>query len=193
MMKVKICGLMTPSDVAAVNTTSADFAGFVFAPGRHQITAATAQDLRQQLHPEIQTVGVFVHESINDILAIYRTGAIQIAQLHGGVDNEKVQALQAAGMQVIQVFVQQAIAADSPADYVMVDSGQGSGQTIDWSPLPTVHQPTILAGGLTPANVATAIQITRPAVVDVSSGVETDHHKDIQKIQAFVTNAKGAV
>ncbi|MEE6716611.1 phosphoribosylanthranilate isomerase [Schleiferilactobacillus harbinensis] len=191
MTKVKICGLMTPADVAAVNTTAADFAGFVFAPGRHQLSASTAQALRRLLDPRIQSVGVFVHETVAEILAIYRTGAISIAQLHGPADAAMIRTLQSAGLQVIQVFINQPLDPASPADYVMVDSGQGSGKTLTWTALPATAQPTILAGGLQPANVAAAITLARPDIVDVSTGVETDGHKDRQKIQAFVRTAKG--
>ena len=73
----------------------------------------------------------------------------------------------------------------------MIDSGQGSGQTLTWTALPATAQPTILAGGLQPTNVAAAIALTHPDIVDVSTGVETNGHKDGQKIQAFVHTAKG--
>lgn len=82
MVKVKICGLMHPEDILAINAAQADFAGFVFAPGRHHVTLEQAVALRKLLHPDIQPVGVFVHESVADILAIYQAGAIEIAQLH---------------------------------------------------------------------------------------------------------------
>jgi phosphoribosylanthranilate isomerase len=79
MVKVKICGLMRPQDIEAVNTAGADFAGFVFAPSRHQVTLATALALRARLNPAIPAVGVFVDESVDDILAAYQAGAIDIA------------------------------------------------------------------------------------------------------------------
>ncbi|GAF40488.1 phosphoribosylanthranilate isomerase [Agrilactobacillus composti DSM 18527 = JCM 14202] len=191
MVKVKICGLMTNLDVLAVNETAADLAGFVFAPSRHQIQLAQALSLKAQLNPNIQTVGVFVHEDFATIKALYDAGAIDIAQLHGATDPVLVQRLQAVGLRVIQVFQNKAIDATSPADYLMVDSGQGSGQTLAWKPLPQLEKPVILAGGLTATNVAEAIVITQPDIVDVSSGVESAGHKDPQKISAFVENAKG--
>ncbi|GHP13379.1 N-(5'-phosphoribosyl)anthranilate isomerase [Lentilactobacillus fungorum] len=190
MVKVKICGLMRPQDIEAVNTAGADFAGFVFAPSRHQVTLATALALRAHLSPAIPAVGVFVDESVDDILAAYQAGAIDIAQLHGKSTPKEIAKLQAAGLKVIQVFERQAIDPTSRADYVMVDSGKGSGQVLDWQPMPHFSQPLILAGGLTPANVGQASRIVNPDIVDVSSGVETHQMKDPIKINAFIKNAR---
>ncbi|GEP23256.1 phosphoribosylanthranilate isomerase [Lentilactobacillus diolivorans] len=193
MPKVKICGLMRTEDILAVNAAEADFAGFVFAPSRHQIALKTALALRKQLAPNIQTVGVFVNESIDDILAIYQAGAIDIAQLHGKSTPDEIKQLQQAGLKVIQVFERQLIDLDSPADYLMVDSGKGSGQILNWQAIPSITRPLILAGGLTPENVNQAVQLVRPDVVDVSSGVETNAVKDPKKITEFIKNAKEAI
>ncbi|KMO64193.1 phosphoribosylanthranilate isomerase [Lacticaseibacillus rhamnosus] len=190
MVKVKICGLMHPEDILAINAAQADFAGFVFAPGRHHVTLEQALALRKLLHPDIQPVGVFVHESVNDILAIYQAGAIEIAQLHRTSTPAEIKQLQHAGLQVIQVFERQAIDLTSPADYLMVDSGKGSGQLLNLVAIPHITRPLILAGGLTPENVARAIQVVHPTIVDVSSGVETAGHKDAHKIHQFTQNAK---
>ncbi|WP_270766793.1 phosphoribosylanthranilate isomerase [Lacticaseibacillus rhamnosus] len=190
MVKVKICGLMHSEDILAINAAQADFAGFVFAPGRHQVTLEQAVALRKLLHPDIQPVGVFVHESVADILAIYQAGAIEIAQLHRTSTPTEIKQLQHAGLQVIQVFERQAIDLNSPADYLMVDSGKGSGQLLNLVAIPHIMRPLILAGGLTPENVARAIQIVHPTIVDVSSGVETAGHKDAHKIYQFTQNAK---
>lgn len=193
MPKVKICGLMRTEDILAVNVAEADFAGFVFAPSRHQIALKTALALRKQLAPNIQTVGVFVNESIDDILAIYQAGAIDIAQLHGKSTPDEIKQLQQAGLKVIQVFERQLIDLDSPADYLMVDSGKGSGQILNWQAIPSITRPLILAGGLTPENVNQAVQLVKPDVVDVSSGVETNAVKDPKKITEFIKNAKEAI
>ena len=98
MVLVKICSLMHSEDILAVNTAGADFAGFVFAPGRHQIS----------LHPKIKTVGVFVNEPVAEILAIYQAGAIDVAQLHGKSTPTEITQFQQAGLKVIQVFERQA-------------------------------------------------------------------------------------
>lgn len=190
MVMVKICGLMRPEDILAVNAAGADFAGFVFAAGRHQVTLDQALSLRKLLNAAITAVGVFVDEPINAILAAHQAGAIDVAQLHGHSTPTEINQLQRAGLQVIQVFERQNIDLTSPADYLMVDSGKGSGQLLDLSAIPHIDRPLILAGGLTPQNVSQASQIVHPTIVDVSSGVETAGHKDAGKIRQFTQNAK---
>lgn len=193
MVKVKICGLMREDDVAAVNAAEADYAGFVFAPSRHQVSLKTALKLKSLVDSSIKTVGVFVNESPDDILAIYQAGAIDIAQLHGKSTSEEIQKLQTAGLEVIQVFERQSIDLTSKADFLMVDSGKGSGQLLNLKQIPHIDRPLILAGGLSPENVSRAVQIVQPAIVDVSSGVETNGVKDADKISRFIKNAKEEV
>ncbi|MES5861227.1 phosphoribosylanthranilate isomerase [Lacticaseibacillus paracasei] len=190
MVLVKICGLMHSEDILAVNTAGADFAGFVFAPGRHQISLEQALSLKQLLHPKIKTVGVFVNEPVAEILAIYQAGAIDVAQLHGKITPTEITQLQQAGLKVIHVFERQAIDLTSMADYLMVDSGKGSGQLLNLKAIPHISRPLILAGGLTPLNVRQAVQLVQPTMVDVSSGVETNGHKDADKITQFIQQAK---
>ena len=73
-----------------------------------------------------------------------------------------------------------------PADYLLLDSGQGTGETFDWSLLKGMNRPFFLAGGLNPDNVIRAISDVHPYGVDVSSGVETDGRKDYDKMKAFI-------
>ncbi|MCT3400693.1 phosphoribosylanthranilate isomerase [Lentilactobacillus hilgardii] len=193
MVQVKICGLMKPDDILAVNAAEADFAGFVFAPSRHQVSLARALTLKKLLNPKIKTVGVFVNESMDKILAIYKAGVIDIAQLHGKSTPGDITRLQRAGLKVIQVFERQSIDLASTADYLMVDSGKGSGQLLDLKAIPHINRPLILAGGLTPQNVRQDVQLVQPDIVDVSSGVESDGHKDADKIIQFIKNAKEEV
>ena len=181
---------MTPDDITAVNVAHPDFIGFVFAPGRHQIAPQTARHLKSLLQSSIKTVGVFVGESITDILEIYKTGSIDIAQLHRPSTSTEIEQLQRAGLKVIQVFEQRPIDSQSPADYLMADSGKGSGRLLSLNDVPHPKRPFILAGGLNPNNVQQAIQTVQPTIVDVSSGVETNQKKDVQKIIQFVKHAK---
>lgn len=190
MVKVKICGLMKPDNIQAVNEAQADFAGFVFAPSRHYVSLETALSLQTELNPEIQKVGVFVKESVAEIIAIHQAGAIDIAQLHGKSTPEEIAELQDAGLKVIQVFERQSINDQSSADYLMVDSGKGSGQTLNWESIPHTNRTMILAGGLNPSNVRHAVDVVNPDIVDVSTGVETNGQKDPAKIMNFIKNAK---
>lgn len=191
MTQIKICGLMTLQDIQAVNHLAVDYGGFVFAPGRHQLDLTTALYLRKQLAPRIKSVGVFVHEPYTVIHQIYAAGAIQIVQLHGAYNASLIQKLRRAHIPVIQVFQNQIPKETTLANYLMVDSGQGSGRPWSWHALPKLNKPLILAGGLTTANVQTAIRIVQPDIVDASSGLETAGHKDPDKIKRFVQKVKG--
>ncbi|GAY72533.1 phosphoribosylanthranilate isomerase [Lentilactobacillus kosonis] len=192
MTKIKICGLMSPSDIQAVNKAKPDYAGFVFAPGRHQITVQQAIKLRKILDPAIKSVGVFVNESSENIIKLFKTHAISIAQLHGYGDQLMISKLQTADLKVIRVFVNEPIDQTTTADFAMVDAGNGSGKLLDLTTI-TPNQPIFLAGGLTPENVSSAINLTKPFAVDVSSGVETNGHKDPEKITNFIAQVKGAI
>ena len=77
-------------------------------------------------------------------------------------------------------------AMESPSDRILLDSGTGSGEKLDWSLLTNLERPFLLAGGLTPENVTAALRQVHPAGVDVSSGIETDGWKDAEKMARFV-------
>ncbi|QEA53158.1 phosphoribosylanthranilate isomerase [Loigolactobacillus coryniformis] len=186
MTLVKICGLMRLSDAPAVNQARPDFAGFIFVPGkRRQISLVQAAQLRHALQPQIKTVGVFVDAPLAEMLIPLQQGIISVIQLHGHESESTVQALQAAGAQVIQVQRQ---ATPTQADFVLYDAAQpGSGKTFDWQQLPQQPpRPFFLAGGLNLTNVKKALTQVQPAGVDISSGVETAGLKDPAKIAAFV-------
>lgn len=185
MTQIKLCGLFRPEDVAAANAAAPEFAGFVFANSRRQISLEQAQNFRKKLKPTIITVGVFVDAPLTEMLAAVNSGAISYVQLHGHEDEATVARLQQAGAKVIQVFnLTQITYQPTQADAVMFDAGKGAGQTFDWQQVPTqVPQPIFLAGGITVANVTAAIKAVHPAVIDVSSGIETAGLKDPQKMR----------
>lgn len=194
MSKIKICGLRTPEDISYVNQVSPDYAGFIFVPGRTRyITPQTARELRRQLHPHILSVGVFLDARIEEVLALARQELFTVIQLHGNEPDSYIKALKkSCPFPVIKAFsirsakdVDTALA--SKADYLLFDNGKGgTGQRFDWSLLGQIERPFFLAGGMNPCNVADAITRLHPYAVDVSSGVESDGHKDLQKMQAFV-------
>ncbi|UQS86006.1 phosphoribosylanthranilate isomerase (plasmid) [Nicoliella spurrieriana] len=191
MTKIKICGLTNPTEIEIINQVHPDLAGFVFAGGRHQVTSKQAQQLRIQLDSQIKAVGVFVDTPIDEIIQLANDGVIQVAQLHGDQTEDDVQALQNAGIPVIRVFKpsRQSVTTTN-ADYVMVDSGNGSGQPLDWQSLQIqVKQPIILAGGLNPNNAQRAIDTVAPDYLDVSSGVEAAGKKSYELVNKMVTIA----
>ena len=142
--------------------------------------------------PDIKAVGVFVNEELSIVADLLNKGVIDVAQLHGSESEEYVAELKkATGKPVIRAFkvataedVESAV--KSAADYILLDAGAGDGVTFDWSIVKDVKRPFFLAGGLNPGNVADAVAAVHPYAVDVSSGIETDGFKDIDKMTAFV-------
>lgn len=193
MTKIKLCGLSRPEDVAAANALEPDFVGFVFAPkSRRYVTAEQARALRKQLFSSIWAVGVFVDEEPETVAALLEEGVIDLAQLHGREDEDYLARLRALTRNpIIQAFQVKTTkdlerAETSSANYILLDSGAGTGTTFDWTLLKNLRRPYLLAGGLGPDNVAQAVRILRPWGVDVSSGIETGGVKDFDKMVAFV-------
>ncbi len=198
-VRIKICGLRTPADVRAVNAVLPDYAGFIFVPGRKRyITPETAEELRQQLDPRIRPVGVFVNAGTETILQVLQHCPIDMVQLHGEETEEEIRALRAAYRSFGrgELFIVQAFrveteadirrAEESGADEILLDHGAGgTGECFDWRILKDCRRRFFLAGGLTPENVADAIEAARPYGVDASSSLETDGHKDAGKIKKF--------
>jgi len=197
MVKVKICGLSRPDDIDAVNEEKPDYIGFVFAESRRKVSAQQALKLRKKLSPNIIPVGVFVDETIENILSLTQDGIIDAIQLHGSEDEEYIGKLKGlTGKPVIKtIAVQkegdvQRIAANA-ADYLLLDNvSGGSGKTFDWNLIGKTSKPFFLAGGLDVKNITEAIAKTAPFAVDVSSGVETDGFKDYSKIKEFIRRAR---
>lgn len=197
MVKVKICGLQSEDDVSYVNELKPDYVGFVFMKGRRRyISPENAAHLRALLDPEIQSVGVFVNEPLENAAALLQSGTIQAAQLHGQEDEGYARELKRLCQKpIIKAFIVRS-AADIgqalayPCDYLLLDNGLGTGEAFDWSLVQNIDRPFFLAGGLTPENVRDAIRRTHPYGVDTSSGVESCCRKDYHKIKAFIDAAR---
>ncbi|MCH4009034.1 phosphoribosylanthranilate isomerase [Companilactobacillus sp.] len=187
MTKIKVCGLMTTEDIQAVNNAKPDLAGFIFAGGRHHISLDQALELRRQLDPAIDSVGVFVNAPIAEMIQAYDSGAVSIIQLHGQEDETMVAKLQAHGITVINVFKPTNIQPNTIADSIMLDSGSGNGKPVQWENFKLeTTKPLIIAGALNIDNVSEAIHVIHPTLVDLSRGVETNGQKDPQKISEIV-------
>lgn len=199
MTKIKICGLYRPEDIQFVNEARPDFAGFVidFPKSHRSVTPRRAHELRQRLSRDIAPVGVFVDSSVDQVADLFFSGVIRIAQLHGGEDEDYIASLRRAapGLTVWKAFKIRtkaglAAAARSDADMVLLDNGQGTGESFDWSLLRDFDRDYVLAGGLTPETIPAAVRTLHPWALDVSSGVETDKRKDYTKIKAAVEAAR---
>ena len=197
-IKIKICGLKRPEDILAVNEAEPDFAGFVFAKSRRQVTHDQAKALKKLLSPSILAVGVFVNAPLEEILQISQSGAIDCIQLHGDETAHMVRAVKAAsGLPVIKAVrvanrEDFGYCASFPSDYLLLDTFSkdgygGSGKQFDWSLIPRDIPPFFLAGGLTadPPVLKNAIG-TGACCLDVSSAVETNGEKDAKKIKDFI-------
>lgn len=188
-MKIKICGLTRPEDIACVNRLLPDYIGFVCWPGsRRFVSEEQAARLKAALSSEIRAVGVFVDAPVEEITALLQKGVIDMAQLHGEESEEDVRRIrELTGKPVIRA-VKVSCRRDveewqgSAADYLLFDSGMGSGRTFDWSLLEEVKRPYFLAGGLGADNLEHVLTQIQPYGVDLSSSVETGGYKDPQKI-----------
>lgn len=197
-MKVKICGLSRPEDIAAVNTARPDYCGFIVhvPKSRRNVSADTLRALRADLADGIIPVGVFVNEPVESVADLLESGVLSIAQLHGQEDDAYIAALRARTSRPIWQAFQVKSAADieranrSPADFILLDAGAGGGTAFDWALLDDVTRPFALAGGLNEHNLSAALQ-THAMLLDLSSGVETDGYKDFHKIQTVVQAIKG--
>ncbi|MQS52563.1 phosphoribosylanthranilate isomerase [Companilactobacillus mishanensis] len=187
MTKIKICGLMTLDDIKAVNEAKPDLAGFIFAPGRHQINLEQALKMRKELDPSIKSVGVFVNAPLDEMLTVIDSGAVSMIQLHGNETSDTIKLLQDKNIPVIKVYKPDNLPTSTTADYLMIDSGSGNGKPIQWDKLRIkTDKPLIIAGALDTSNVEQAIKTTEPDFVDLSRGVETDGSKDPIKINKIV-------
>lgn len=193
MTKIKLCGLSRPSDIDAANELKPDYIGFVFAPkSKRYVMPEKAMELKQMLLPEIQAVGVFVNERPESIAKLLQDGIIDMAQLHGDEgENYITQLRQFTDKPIIKAFRIQnasdiADAEQSSAEYILLDSGAGTGTVFDWKMIQSMQRPYFLAGGLDSDNVAEAVKTLHPYAVDVSSGIETDGLKSKTKMAAFV-------
>ena len=194
MTKIKLCGLSRPCDIDVANELMPEYIGFVFAPkSRRYVSPQRARELRARLRPGITPVGVFAQEDPAAIAELLRRGIIDIAQLHGGEDEDYIRALRAlTDRPILKAFRIDGegdvlAAQNSSADCVLLDSGSGgTGTAFDWNLIRRIERPYFLAGGLGPENIGGAVARLHPYAVDVSSGIETGGLKDAEKMRAFV-------
>lgn len=192
-MKIKICGMRRPEDIEYANQTLPDYVGFILAKGfRRSITADQARAFKALLDPKIKAVGVFVDDPPDEIIALLEEGVIDMAQLHGQESEEDIVYIKAvSGKTVIKTvkaenrYMVEAWL-DTAADYLLFDSGTGTGKTFDWGILEDVPGDFFLAGGLNPDNIGEAAGMAHPYAVDLSSGAETDGVKDLEKMRRAV-------
>jgi len=199
-MFVKICGITSEADALLAVAMGADALGFVFAPSPRQVATQVARDIVRRLPPEVLTVGVFRDEASERVVEVVHQARLGAAQLCGREQPAQTQWVKERVRIVLKAFAagdpSVATAADHGADAILLDGpSSGSGKVFDWR-LAEDAPPglrIVLAGGLTPANVASAIATVRPWGVDVSTGVESiPGHKDPVALHDFVRAAREA-
>lgn len=197
MAKIKICGLRRMEDILFANELRPDYVGFVFAESRRKVSAEQAEAFRKALDASIPAVGVFVDQDMDLIAGLINQGVIQMAQLHGKETLEQIRYLQSKTdcpvIKAVRVSGKEDIrkAETLPVDYLLLDSGAGSGKTFSWSSIPKdLSKPYFLAGGIDADNAGTAIKETQAYALDASSSVETDGVKDKKKMEELIRRVK---
>ena len=214
--KIKMCGISKVETIPAVVEAQPDYMGLVFAPSKRQVTVDQAKILVSELHKQyanrynrdviqwsndvvqefIKTVGIFVNETLDNLVTIATEVNLDAVQLHGDEDETFIQSLKERTNVEVWKAVQIRSAADaeawidSSADMLLFDAYHkdergGTGEVFDWSCLDEFERPFMLAGGIDSTNVARAIRTVRPYGIDISSGIETEGVKDDEKIKAF--------
>jgi phosphoribosylanthranilate isomerase len=177
MTKVKICGITRPEDAALAVELGADYVGFVFV--RESPRSVTPERARACDSSSVPRVGVFRNATAEEIRRAVEIARLDVIQIHGVLPADGVKPR-------IQAFRVDTTLPDTTtdADYVLFDTGGGTGRTFDWSLLTGYDRkkPFFLAGGITPDNAADAIARVRPDAIDLASGVEVvpgikDHEK----------------
>lgn len=214
MTRVKICGIKQTAHALAVVEAGGDFIGLVFAPSQRQVTPVQAGEIvsavKSRSHT-IEVVGVFVNmpaQEVNMIASSCNLDRVQLSgdepweycrqitkplikavRIRAGQQPERIGTILAAGEQMLS-SQRHLYLLDSQIE----DKYGGTGTTFDWRLAQQVAKkfPVIIAGGLTPENVAQAIETVAPWGVDVSSGVEVGGVKDVVKIRAFIEAVRRA-
>lgn len=203
MVRVKICGIRTPEEARLATACGADAIGLVFAESRRRVTADQARAVAAAVGPLVTVVGVFVDRPREEVLGVARAVGLQVLQFSGHEDPaycrgfDRFPVIKAVPVRDHH-FKEQALAYRGCTILLetwMPGVAGGSGCSFDWGMACAAElpQPVILAGGLTPENVALAVRRVGPWAVDVATGVETGGHKDPGKMRAFVANARRAV
>ena len=200
-VKIKLCGMFRECDIDYVNEALPDYIGFIvmFPKSHRNIDLETALRLKSRLDPRIKSVAVSVDADPEEFAKFAASGAADLLQCHGNEDMEYITDLQElTGVPVIKsvkvTSFDDILRADAlGADFLLLDSGTGSGVPFDHSLIngpEKIRTPFFLAGGLTPENIAETARKIQPFGVDLSSGIETDRLKDKDKILKAVSEIR---
>ncbi|MBI3757538.1 MAG: phosphoribosylanthranilate isomerase [Deltaproteobacteria bacterium] len=204
-VRVKICGITNVADAELAVRCGADLIGLNFYPPSPRfVSHAVAREICAVLPPQVLRVGVFVNVRRNEIVSLVNQLHLDLVQFHGDEEANDLLGWSCQTIKAVRVALDASLPdlAQIPADYILLDTHRagrygGTGETFAWeqvvSCFPQREERLLLAGGLTPENVALAVRTVHPWAVDVASGVESaPGRKDLKKLRAFITNAKTA-
>ena len=195
MVKIKICGLRRLEDIEIVNKYKPDYIGFVFADSKRKVSHEQASKMKDYLSSDIISVGVFVNADCEEILKLYNDRIIDMAQLHGDENEEYINYLKEKTNNELKIIKAIEMSHDndlfnyddSQADFLLLDSGKGSGKTFDWSLIrKDLKKEFFLAGGINSENAVQAIDEFSPYAIDLSSSLEVDGFKDEKKVKEIM-------
>lgn len=195
MVKIKICGLKRLEDIEIVNKYKPDYIGFVFAESKRKVSHDLALEMKKNLSSDIICVGVFVNAEISEILTLFDKGVIDVAQLHGNESEDYINSLKEKTNNELVIINAIEMSDDknlleydnSCCDFLLLDSGKGSGKTFDWRLIrKDLKKDFFLAGGINSDNIEKAIVEFNPYAIDLSSSVETNGFKDENKIREIM-------
>ncbi|WP_439133626.1 phosphoribosylanthranilate isomerase [Pseudomaricurvus sp.] len=201
-VRVKICGITSTADAEAAVSAGADAIGLVFyRKSPRAVTVEQAAEIAREVGPFVTVVGLFVNAETEFVTDVLNHVPLHVLQFHGDESEEYCQQFQRPYLKALRMKddldVPKAMAKFTSAVGVLLDAYRpgvpgGTGETFDWQRVPTQSSmPVVLAGGLNPENVATAVESTQVYGVDVSGGVEASPgKKDTEKMLAFVRHAK---
>jgi phosphoribosylanthranilate isomerase len=200
---VKFCGCTSSADVALAADAGADAFGMIFAPSPRRIAFEAAEEIARHMPASIQPVGVFVNPSQTEVEMVRELFPTAFLQFSGDETPEFVERYGERAIKAIHIDDRSALIRERcerfPAAFVLFDARQdgmagGTGLTFNWDAVVPIaaERRVVIAGGLSPANVAECIRRAHPFGVDVRTGIETDGRKDEAKMRAFVRAVRGA-
>lgn len=203
-IRIKICGITREEDALVAAEAGADAIGLVFyAPSSRAVSIERARAILRVLPPFVSSVGLFVNAGRDEVNRILERVPLDLLQFHGDEEPEACRGFSRPYIKALRVRPDEPLlsrirlygdAVGMLLDAYMPGIPGGTGRTFDWSLIPhDPGSPLILAGGLTPENVALAVRSARPYAVDVSGGVESAPGiKDANKVVSFICSARGS-
>jgi phosphoribosylanthranilate isomerase len=200
--RVKICGITNPGDAKAAAEFGADAIGMVFyaKSPRHVADLGLAKEIAQAVGPFVNVVGLFVDAVASEVERVLKHVPLSTLQFHGAEQVEYCESFERPYLKAVRMKpganTAEIIAKYPSALGILLDAyvkgiPGGTGQRFDWESIPEFPQPLVLAGGLAPDNITSAIQAVRPHAVDVSGGVEKEPGlKDLEKTKQFIDFVK---